>query len=402
MKKLFSTVQLSISLLCLVMTIPAWAETDANKAKLDQEMTTFMQQNGIPGAAIAVYEQGVTHTYTYGVANKITQKPITTNTLFEVGSITKLLTTLLIAEGAGPVVPQQESKTVPASFNLGNTVPRYLPAYSQNPAFSQVTLLELATYSAGLPFNLPNDITTNGQIITYLNKWVPPYPVGSQWQYSNMSIGALGAVLQSQYHQPIAMVYQKMIFHPLQMYSSGLLLSAQEKMKLAQGYSDLGEPVSPTLHMLFPSAGALKSDITDMSHFLRAAVDGSNCNFDIKRGMEIAQTPRAVLPDGVMQGMAWQLTSLNDPQLMQSPQNMNFGPLPLTWLPPEKQQFDPHWLIDKTGATDGFRAYIAVIPAQQKGVVILVNRYVTNGVIVNFGRQLLMQQSSPALLTSTT
>lgn len=394
MKRWFSIVRLGVSLFCFAVITSAWAEVDANKAKLDQATTMFMQQYGIPGVAIAVYEQGAAHTYTYGVTNKTTQKPVTTDTLFEVGSITKLLTTLLIAEGAGPLVPQQESKTVPALFNLGNTVPRYLPAYSQNPAFSQVTLLELATYSAGLPFNLPNDITTNGQILTYLNKWVPPYPAGSQWQYSNMSIGALGAVLQSQYHQPIAMVYQKMIFHPLRMNSSGLLLSAQEKTKLAQGYSEVGEPVAPISHMLFPSAGALKTTIADMSHFLVAAVDGSNSNFDIKRGMEIAQTPRAILPDGVMQGMAWQLTSLTDPQLMQAPQNMNFGPLPLTWLAKDKQRFDPNWLIDKTGATDGFRAYIAVIPAQQKGIVILMNRYVDNGVIVNFGRQVLLQQQS--------
>lgn len=396
MKQTLTRVGLGFSLLCAVAMQSAWADNDANKASIDQTMSSFMQQYDVPGAAVSIDDNGVVHTYTYGVTNKTTKNPVTANTIFEVGSITKLMTTLLIAQGASRIVHYQANADVPPQLKLDSTLPTYLPAYGVNPAYKNITLLNLATFSASLPFTLPLNITTDTQIFSYLNSWKAPYPVGTQWQYSNVSIGLLGAVLQSQYHQPLGAIYQQMIFTPLHMNSSGILLSPEQKSRLAQGYSDSGAPVPPTPYGFFPSAGGLKSTINDMSHFLSAAVGGPGTNPEINIGMQVAQTPRAKLPNGVLQGMAWQLTSMDDPALRDAPKEMDLGPTPLTWLPEDQQTFDPHYLIDKTGATSGFRAYIAVIPAEQKGVVVMINRYVSNGAIVDLGRQLLLGQKSAA------
>ncbi len=387
MKKL--QVLLGFSLMSLACT-SVWAVDDVNKSKVDQAMATFMQQNAIPGAAVSIYDQGKTYTYTYGVTNLETKKPVTANTIFEVGSLTKLMTTLLIAEGASRIVHYQANEDVPPQLKLDGTLPTYLPAYAQNAAFSNITLLNLATFSASLPFSLPDGTTTDTQIFSYLNSWKPPYPVGSQWQYSNASIGLLGAVLQSQYHQPIDAIFQQMIFTPLHMTSSGILLSDEQKTRYAQGYSATGDAAPPTKYGFFPSAGDLKSTITDLSYFLAAAAGAPDTNPEINIGMQVAQTPRAQLPDGVLVGMGWQLIALDAKDLLDAPKEMNLGPLPLTWLSQAQQQFNPNFLIDKTGATEGFRAYIAVIPSQQKGIVLLMNRYIPNGVLVDMGRKLLL------------
>jgi beta-lactamase class C len=53
--------------------------------------------------------------------------------------------------------------------------------------------------------------------------------------------------------------------------------------------------------------------------------------------------------------------------------------------------YDPNALIDKTGATEGFRTYVAVIPGKMAGIAIMANKYISNGAIVNAGREILFK-----------
>lgn len=388
MKKVVMVLSMALGLLSVVAAPHVSAAPQNNNTRLDQAMQNFMQKNGIPGAAVAIYDQGNTQTYVYGVTNKDKPNKVTNDTVFEVGSLTKLMTTLLIAEGASRIVHYQADTDAPPQLNLNSTLPTYLPAYSQNPAFKPITVLNLATFTGSLPFSLPDDVTTDTQVFAYLNSWKPAYPVGTKWQYSNASIGLLGAILQSQYNQPMDAIYQQMIFSPLKMTSSGLLLSDAQQAKLAQGYDKTGKAVPATRFGFFPSAGDLKSTIADMAKFLAAAASAPNTDHEINIGMQSAQTARVKLPDGTLQAMAWQVNSLNSPNLLKAPTEMDLGPLPITWI--KDPNYDPNTLIDKTGATGGFRAYIAVIPSQQKGIVLLMNRYIPNGVLVDMGRKLLL------------
>lgn len=382
---------LSTTLTLLYASLAFGSETATNQAspcQLDQTMQHFMQKNGIPGVAVAIYDHGNTQTYVYGVTNKDKPNKVTNDTVFEVGSLTKLMTTLLIAEGSSRIVHYQADTDAPPQLNLNSTLPTYLPAYAQNPAFKPITVLNLATFTGSLPFSLPDNVTTDTQVFAYLNSWKPAYPVGTKWQYSNASIGLLGAILQSQYHQPIDAIFQQMIFSPLNMTSTGLLLSSEQQAKLAQGYDKTGKAVPPTRFGFFPSAGDLKSTIADMSKFLAAAASAPNTNHEINIGMQVSQTAQVKLPDGTLQAMAWQVSPLNSPNLLKAPTEMDLGPLPITWI--KDPNYDPNTLIDKTGATGGFRAYIAVIPSQQKGIVLLMNRYIPNGVLVDMGRKVLL------------
>ncbi|NNM59471.1 MAG: serine hydrolase [Legionellales bacterium] len=364
--------------LYILMQPYAMAETSANQKMIRQTMNAFMQEYQIPGAAVAVIDHGKSKVYVFGLADKKTKKPVTSDTIFEIGSLTKLFTTLLFSEE----INQHRLK-------LSDKLTQYVLPLADTKNLNQITLEQLATYTGSLPFNAPDSVKTEMQLQHYLMTWQPENPTGTVWQYSNMSIGLLGKVLQIQNQHYIEQLYQQAIFSPLGMTSTTITLSPQVKKVLAQGYTNDGSPAEASNTGLFPAAGAGKSTIRDLSHFLAAAVGLPNTPKNIRLAMQIAQTPRASMGN-VSQAFSWQLTTLNNPQLLQAPENMNMSATPIQWLPLADQHYNPDMLIDKTGATYGFRAYIAVIPSQQSGIVILTNRYVSNGAIVNVGRKILV------------
>ena len=94
MKKIIAV----ISLVVATCSQQTFAHTDKNTQLINETMKSFMQQYQIPGAAIAIVDHGKSSIYVYGYADREAKKPISKETIFEVGSITKLLTTLLIAE----------------------------------------------------------------------------------------------------------------------------------------------------------------------------------------------------------------------------------------------------------------------------------------------------------------
>ena len=104
--------------------------------------------------------------------------------------------------------------------------------------------------------------------------------------------------------------------------------------------------------------------------------------------MHNTQTPR-VNNGSMQQGLAWQVHSLQDENIKHEPETLNLGPLPVHWLPKEQQIYKANVLLDKTGSTGGFRSYIAVIPEKKLGVVILLNKNISNGAVVTAGRSII-------------
>jgi beta-lactamase class C len=174
----------------------------------------------------------------------------------------------------------------------------------------------------------------------------------------------------------------------------GLRVPEALKKNYPQGFSSAGKAVPHEFASnLFPAAYGMKASGQDMIQFLKAALGLPGTPTKIKNSMRLTETPFYKI-GGAEQGMAWEihpLTSENKDDLLNPPKEMTLGPLPAKALDQNEQQFNGNALIDKTGATNGFRSYIALIPNQKSGIVILTNRYVSNREIVKTGRTILFK-----------
>lgn len=380
MKKNWCKKIVSIFLLIVTVNIQAHQQPNYTDMLVNKTVTAWMNQNQIPGVAIELYENGQSHSYYFGYANREKKIPITSKTIFELGSLTKLFTTLLLAEEVNA-----------NKITLNDPVSKYLPKLNSNRNFRNITLEKLSTYTSGLPFKTPENITTQSELQQFLTSWNPSSPIGSSWAYSNISIGLLGYALEEKTGKNIDELYRTQIFHPLHMESTSIYISKDMQPNYAQGYGDDGKAVSPSKIGLFPAAGDMKSSGKDMLQFLQVAITLADTPKTIVKAMHITQTAYVNIAQ-TKQGLSWVIYPLADhskSKLLAPPKNMDMGPIPAKQL--DKPTFEENSLIDKTGATEGFRSYIAVIPNKQLGVVILANRYVSNGEIIKVGREILLK-----------
>ena len=142
---------------------------------------TVMKQHEIAGMAVAVTRQGEQHFYSFGLASWETRVPVTNDTLFEVGSISKTYSATLAAYAQAL-----------GRLSLADPVERHVPELAGS-AFGKVSLLGLATHTAGgFPLQVPDTVRDRAQLMAYLQAWQPSYAEGTRRTYANPSIGMLG------------------------------------------------------------------------------------------------------------------------------------------------------------------------------------------------------------------
>ena len=133
-----------------------------------------------------------------------TGEPVTTRTLFEIGSISKVFTATLGAQAVSS-----------GSLSLNEATSKYLPAL-KNSAFDKVTLLHLATYTAGgLPLQFPDTVSSETHMLSWFHEWQPSYSPGTFRQYSNPSIGLFGYVVAEALNQPFDKLMEGYLFPAL-------------------------------------------------------------------------------------------------------------------------------------------------------------------------------------------
>jgi beta-lactamase class C len=371
-----------IALSVITLNIPAQAHYQMDPSidiLVNNTIKPWLEKNNIPGAVVEVYAHGKSHSYQYGYANLGQKKLMTQRTIFEIGSFTKLFTALLLAEYVDT-----------GKLDLSQSITHYVPTLANQKYFKDISLLMLATFSSGLPLYTPETVKTPAQIQDYLLQYKPQTPLGSSWIYSNISIGLLGWAIEAVSNKNINALYRKEILKPLHMQALGLEVPKYLKSQYAQGYDDKGIATPPLEISAFPAAGSMKASGHDMLQFLKAALNVDQNPADIEKAMRVTQTAYTATPL-FLQGLVWNIYPLSQyskAQLLNPAQEMNLGPIPSKSL--TKTVYDGNALIDKTGATHGFRSYIAVIPNKQEGIVIMVNRYVNNGEIVKAGREILL------------
>ncbi len=346
----------------------AFAADDARlKAITDAAIKPVMEKNGIPGLAVGISVDGENHVFTYGVMSKTTGQPVTPQTLFELGSISKTFTVTLstYAETQG-------------KLSLSGKVQDYLPSMKGKP-FGDVTLMHLGTHTAGgFPLQVPDNVKTEPQLLAYLKAWKPAYKAGTHRTYANPSIGMLGYVTAKAMGQSYDSAMQDVLFPALGLKNTFTVVPKAKMADYAQGYKRTGEPARMTPAILSSEAYGVRSTATDMIRFVNANMGLEK--LDGKLQQAIANTHTGYFSVGAMtQDMIWEQYA--HPAALKTLIETNSGALlktvPVSEIsPPMKPRGDV--FINKTGSTNGFGAYVAFIPEEKLGIVILANKNYPN------------------------
>jgi beta-lactamase class C len=355
----------AVSLLC---GAGAYAADGGAQRQLEravhEAIRPVMEQNNVPGMAIAVTVQGERYFFNYGVASKEGGQKVTRDTIFELGSVSKTFTATLAAYAQAR-----------GALSFSDNASKYLPALAGS-SFDTISLLELGTYTAGgLPLQFPDSVTDPEKMIAYFRNWHPGYAPGSHRRYSNPSIGLFGYLAARSMGEPFDDLMEKKIFPGLGLTRTYIRVPLDRMGDYAYGYSKDGKPIRVTPGVLDSEAYGVKTTAADMIHFVEANINGAGLDDALKRA--IATTQAGYFKVGNMtQGLGWEMYAWPanlDGLLAGNSERVSLEANPATRLAPaQPRQSDV--LINKTGSTNGFGAYVAFIPARRIGIVMLANR----------------------------
>jgi serine-type D-Ala-D-Ala carboxypeptidase/endopeptidase len=194
------------------------------------------------------------------------------DTAFEIGSVTKVFTALLLAD----MVQRGE-------VALSDPVTKYLPAVFSTPQRGRrsITLADLATHTAGLPF-MPDDLPpfddaagakdADAKIYRFVAQYALPTEIGTEWNYSNIGYWLLAKAMASRDNKDYETLLRERILAPLQLQDTALTVSPALKVKLAVGHNAILQAAplfsSIPIYGAMPSAGGLVSTPNDLLTFL--------------------------------------------------------------------------------------------------------------------------------------
>ena len=349
-------------------TVPAsgaqGAPSSSIRRSVDAVIPALMAKDRIPGMAVAVTDEGKAFIFNYGVASVNPRIPVTGETLFELGSVTKTFTATLASLAQ-----------VQRRLSLDDSTAKYLPEL-QGTQFGNVTLLSLGTHTpGGLPLQFPDDVTNGAQLMQYFEQWRPSYPMGAYRTYSNQGIGMLGFIAAKSMGDDFRSLMQQRLFPALGLQHSFIAVPASERARYAWGYTDDNTPIRMTTGMLSDETYGVRTTAADMIRFVQENIDPSGLSSAIREA--ITQTHTGYFRAGPMtQDLIWEQYPY--PVALKSLLNGNsyqmiFQPTPVDTIVPPQPPMQNAWL-NKTGSTNGFAAYVAFIPSKRLGIVLLANK----------------------------
>jgi CubicO group peptidase (beta-lactamase class C family) len=319
-------------------------------ALVEQAARKFMGDTHAVGLSVGVLKDGRTYTYNYGEVEKGRKGLPTQHTLYEIGSITKTFTGVLLARAA-----------VEGRVKLDDDVRKYLDGDYPNLEFDgqPVRLVHLINHTSRLPFVMPDrpELFKNPnpfelpKILTEIERkytrddfYRDLHAVkldkapGSDFKYSNAAAQLLGYILERVYRTTYERLVAEKIARPLKMRETTLNPSASQLKRLAKGHYEDGSvalPVTPQSQ----AAGGLRSTVSDMLKYVA---------FHLKEDDEVIKLSHRPTWGDIKyyaSGLNWQM----------------------------KMTASGHRRIWQSGGTFGFASYCAVFPELGIGIVLLSN-----------------------------
>jgi CubicO group peptidase (beta-lactamase class C family) len=264
-------------------------------------------------------------------------------TLFEIGSISKVFTALILAD----MVAKGE-------LALDTPAETLLPAGHRMPEHGRkITLADLASHVSGLP-RLPDNLAPSdpadpyadygeAQLLAFLDGHALSRAPGAAWEYSNLGAGLLGYLLGRAAGSDYATVLRKRITEPLGMVDTMIELPAAAEARLAPPLDAWLRPTKPWRMSVLAGAGGIRSTADDMLKFARAALEPHS---PLARPMQIALATTAPTDNlRVEQVLGWQTVELGEGRRM----------------------------LVHDGGTGGFRTSLALEPERGRAALVLMN-----------------------------
>ncbi len=363
MKQLTKSAAVSALLFFLVL-LPIRL-TSAQTGPTDDEIKAILQQRidvakKSVGIVVGVIDDKGVRIISYGKPTKNTDQSVNGDSVFEIGSVTKVFTATLLSD----MVERGE-------VSLNDPISKYLPTSLKTPTRDgkEITLLDLSTQTSGLPRLPDNFAPKNGlnpyadysveQMYAFLSGYTLTRDIGSKYDYSNLGVGLLGHILALRAGTDYETLVLKRICAPLKMNSTRVKLMPEMQARLAVGHNPALLPVPnwdlPTL----AGAGALRSTVNDMLKFVAA-------NLGLNKSPLLTAMQKAH-------------QSRHDTGIADLEIGLNWHIL---------KKFDTV-IVWHNGGTGGYHSFIGFDQKQRKGVVVLSN---SANDIDDIGRHLLVSQ----------
>ncbi|WP_446728785.1 class C beta-lactamase [Photobacterium sp. SP02] len=335
---------------------------------VDQQAERLMETYQIPGITFGITIKGETYYYNYGLADVQRQQPVSENTIFELGSVSKTFAATLASYA------RQQGK-----LSFDDQVSKYLPALKGS-AIGNTPLIQLATYSAGgLPLQFPDSVTNHASMLNYYRDWQPAFPAGTHRLYSNPSIGLFGYIAAQSLGDAYPALIENLVLPELGMSSTFVNVPEAKMHDYAFGYNAAGDAVRVTPGVLDAEAYGVKSTSADMVRYIEANIGTASVRPLMKQALANTKTGY-YQASPLTQGLGWEMYAYPvtlDTLLAGNSTETILNPMPIDAIASPKPLSEHIW-VNKTGSTGGFGAYVAYVPAEQTGIVILANKNYPN------------------------
>lgn len=309
----------------------------------DDIVTKYMKDNKLPGIAVGIVDTNGSHIITHGMASK--ENEVTQDTLFEIGSISKAYTGIILADfiERGEVqlsdnVKLHGKQIEGVTLESLITHTSGLPSIPTNIGFKINTIITSLT--GGNPYSNMNDLTLINFLETY-----KVYPE-KEWNYSNIGVGLLGVYLEQESNSTYDEILGNVITDPLNMANTTI----ESVEGLATGYRkyirlnkmSIASKAKPwDTNGGIAAMGGIRSSVKDMVRFLDASI------LDETPSIQLSKKELYEIDEHTSMAMGWIIS---------------------------KKRIEDNDIIWHNGGTGGFSSYLAIVEGLPVGVVILTNK----------------------------
>ncbi len=284
--------------------VPAAQPPATRKQQVESFVQPLIKAQIAPGVVVGVFEKGKTEYFGFGAFSATDARTPDEHTLFEIGSITKVFTAMLLADAAERGV-----------CTLNDPLEKWLPQGVKAPerGDKKITLEQLAMHVSGLP-RLPTNFKTaadadpyatyhSSDLWEFLGSYTLTRDPGAKYEYSNLGAGLLGCILASASGSSYETMVARRITGPLGMNDTVVTLSPDQQSRFAPPHREGVAGHTWTFDAL-AGAGAIRSTAADLMKFAVATLHPDKSPFP--KTIEATLVKRPVSGGPVpMMGLGW-------------------------------------------------------------------------------------------------